>query len=177
MTHREKLREDLHTIFRAALKAVDPREAIRAHVQRDGDHLRVGHRAYDLNAYTTLSVVGMGKASAAMAATLEELLGERISGGHVIVKYGHGEPLRRVTLHEAGHPIPDEAGVRAARTLIEFVKGRGPQELIICLISGGGSALSPAPSDGITLTEKQEMTRMLLACGATIHEINALRKH
>ena len=177
MTHREKLREDLHTIFRAALKAVDPREAMRAHVQRDGHHLRVAHRVYDLDAYTAVAVVGVGKAGAAMAATLEELLPERISGGHVIVKYGHGVPLRRVTLHEAGHPIPDEAGVRAARTLIEFVKGRGPQELIICLMSGGGSALSPAPGDGITLAEKQEMTRLLLACGATIHEINALRKH
>ncbi|MBI3329830.1 MAG: glycerate kinase, partial [Nitrospinae bacterium] len=123
------------------------------------------------------SVVGMGKAGAAMAAALEEVLGERISGGHIIVKYGHGAPLRRVTLHEAGHPIPDESGVRAAHTLIESVRGCGPQELIICLISGGGSALSPAPSDGITLAEKQEMTRMLLACGATIHDINALRKH
>jgi hydroxypyruvate reductase len=112
-----------------------------------------------------------------MATAVEALLGDRIRGGHVIVKYGHGGPIKYVTLHEAGHPIPDEAGVRATRALIEFVRGRGPRELIICLISGGGSALSPAPSEGITLAEKQEATRLLLACGASIHEINALRKH
>jgi hydroxypyruvate reductase len=175
--NREALRDDLHTIFHAALQAVDPGEAIRTHVRRDGDRLWVSGREYDLGRYTALSLVGMGKAGAAMAAALEALLGERVRGGHVIVKYGHGAPLRRVTLHEAAHPIPDEAGVRATRALIDFVSGRGPDELIICLISGGGSALSPAPSDGITLVEKQEVTRLLLACGASIHEINALRKH
>jgi hydroxypyruvate reductase len=175
--NREALRDDLHTIFHAALQAVDPGEAIRTHVRRDGDRLWVSGREYDLGRYTALSLVGMGKAGAAMAAALEALLGERVRGGHVIVKYGHGAPLRRVTLHEAAHPIPDEAGVRATRALIDFVSGRGPDELIICLISGGGSALSPAPSDGITLAEKQEVTRMLLGCGASIHEINALRKH
>jgi hydroxypyruvate reductase len=175
--NREALRDDLHTIFHAALQAVDPGEAIRTHVRRDGDRLWVSGREYDLGRYTALSLVGMGKAGAAMAAALEALLGERVRGGHVIVKYGHGAPLRRVTLHEATHPIPDEAGVRATRALIDFVSGRGPDELIICLISGGGSALSPAPSDGITLAEKQEVTRLLLGCGASIHEINALRKH
>lgn len=177
MKNREALRDDLHTIFHAALQAVDPGEAIRTHVRRDGDRLWVSGREYDLVRYTALSLVGMGKAGAAMAAALEALLGERVRGGHVIVKYGHGAPLRRVTLHEAAHPIPDEAGVRATRALIDFVSGRRPDELIICLISGGGSALSPAPSDGITLAEKQEVTRLLLGCGASIHEINALRKH
>jgi hydroxypyruvate reductase len=119
----------------------------------------------------------MGKAGAAMALAVEAVLGDRLHGGHVIVKYGHRAPVTRVTLHEAGHPIPDEAGVRATSTLIGFVTGHGPRALIICLISGGGSALSPAPVEGITLAEKQEVTRLLLACGATIHEINALRKH
>jgi hydroxypyruvate reductase len=112
-----------------------------------------------------------------MAIAVEGLLGDRLRGGHVIVKYGHGGPATHVTIHEAGHPIPDEAGVRATRTLIDFVVGRGPRELLICLISGGGSALSPAPVEGLTLAEKQEVTRLLLACGATIHEMNALRKH
>jgi glycerate 2-kinase len=175
--HREELRQDLHAIFRAALKAVDPGEAIRTHVRRDGQQLHVADRVYDLRQYDALYVIGVGKAGAAMAMAIEALLGDRIHGGQVIVKYGHGGPVKYVTLHEAGHPIPDEAGVRATRILIEFVRGRGPRELIICLISGGGSALSPAPVDGITLTEKQEATRLLLACGATIHEINALRKH
>lgn len=175
--YRKDLREDLHTIFRAALKAVDPGESIRTHVHLDGPRLHVAERQYDLSQYDALSVIGMGKAGAAMAVAIEDILGKRVSGGHVIVKYDHVAPVRRVTLHEAGHPIPDEAGVAATRTLIEFVQGRGARELLICVISGGGSALSPAPVEGITLAEKQDVTRLLLACGATIHEINALRKH
>jgi glycerate 2-kinase len=175
--HRDELRHDLHTIFQAALTAVDPGEAIRTHVRREGDQLHIADHTYDLRQYDALYVTGIGKAGAAMAIALEALLGDRLHGGHVIVKYGHGGPVTRVTLHEAGHPIPDEAGIRATRTLIDFVTARGPRELLICLISGGGSALSPAPVDGITLAEKQEVTRLLLACGATIHEINALRKH
>jgi glycerate 2-kinase len=174
---REELRHDLHMIFRAALRAVDPGEAIRTQVRREGDQLFVADRMYDLHQYDTLSVIGVGKAGAAMASAVEALLGDRVRGGHIIVKYGHGGPVTQVTVHEAGHPIPDEAGVQATRTLIDFVTGRGPRELLICLLSGGGSALSPAPVEGITLAEKQEVTRLLLACGATIHEINALRKH
>jgi glycerate 2-kinase len=174
---REELQQDLHAIFQAALQAADPGEAIRMHVRREGDQLHVADQTYDLRQYDALSVIGVGKAGAVMAIAVEGLLGDRLHGGHVIVKYGHGGPARHVTIHEAGHPIPDEAGVRATRTLIDFVSGRGPRELLICLISGGGSALSPAPVEGITLAEKQEVTRLLLACGATIHEINALRKH
>jgi glycerate 2-kinase len=175
--HRDELRQDLHTIFQAALQAVDPGEAIRTHVRREGDQLYMANRTYDLRQYDALYVIGVGKAGAAMAIAVEALLGDRLRGGHVIVKYGHGGPVTHVTLHEADHPIPDDAGVRATRTLLDFVNERGPRELLICLISGGGSALSPAPVEGITLAEKQAVTRLLLACGATIHEINALRKH
>jgi glycerate 2-kinase len=174
---REDLQHDLHAIFQAALKAVDPGEAIRTHVRREGDQLHVADRPYDLRQYDAVYAVGIGKAGAAMALAVEALLGDRLRGGHVVVKYGHGGPLKQVTVHEAGHPVPDEAGVRATRTLIDFVKDRGSRDLLVCLISGGGSALSPAPVDGITLAEKQEVTRQLLACGATIHEINAVRKH
>jgi hydroxypyruvate reductase len=174
---REELRQDLQTIFQAALTAVDPGEAIRTHVRREGHQLHVADRTYDLRQYDALYIIGVGKAGAAMAVAIEGLLGDRLHGGHVIVKYGHGGPVTYVTLHEAGHPIPDEAGLRATRILMDFVTGRGPRELLICLLSGGGSALSPAPVEGITLGEKQEATRLLLACGATIHEINALRKH
>jgi glycerate 2-kinase len=174
---REELRDDLYAIFQAALQAVDPGEALHTHVRREGNQLNVADRTYDLRQYDALYVIGVGKAGAAMAIAIEALLGDCLRGGHVIVKYSHGRPVKHVTLHEAAHPIPDEAGVRATRTLIDFVKGRGPRELLICLISGGGSALSPAPAEDITLPEKQEVTRLLLACGATIHEINALRKH
>jgi hydroxypyruvate reductase len=146
-------------------------------MRREGNQLHVDDRTYALSQYDALYLVGMGKAGAAMAVAVEKMLGDRLCGGHVIVKYGHGGPVAHMTLHEADHPIPDEAGLRATRTLLDFVERRGPRELLICLISGGGSALSPAPVEGITLAEKQEVTRQLLACGATIHEINALRKH
>jgi hydroxypyruvate reductase len=177
LKRRQELRQDLQTIFHAGLQAVDPGAAIRTHLQRQDHQLHVADRSYDLSHYDAISVIGMGKAGAAMAIAVERMLGDRLSGGHVIVKYGHGGPVAQVSVHEAAHPIPDEAGVRATRTLLDFVHGRGPRDLLICLISGGGSALSPAPVPGITLAEKQEVTRLLLACGATIHEINALRKH
>jgi hydroxypyruvate reductase len=175
--HREKLRQDLQAIFQAALRAVEPGAAIRRHMRCEDDRLHIADHTYDLRQYDGLYVIGVGKAGAAMASAIEALIGDHLLGGHVIVKYGHGGPVERVTLHEAGHPIPDEAGVRATHTLIDFVSKRGPRDLVLCLISGGGSALSPAPIEGITLAEKQEVTRLLLACGASIHEINALRKH
>jgi hydroxypyruvate reductase len=174
---REQLRQDLQAIFQAALQAVDPGAAICTHVRREGNQLYVADRTYVLDHYDAVYVIGMGKAGAAMAMAVENMLGDRLRGGHVIVKYGHGGPLAHVTLHEADHPIPDQAGVRATGGLLDFVQHRGPRDLLICVISGGGSALSPAPVDGITLAEKQEVTRLLLGCGATIHEINALRKH
>jgi len=175
--HREKLRQDLQAIFQAALRAVEPGAAIRRHMRCEDDRLHIADHTYDLRQYDGLYVIGVGKAGAAMARAMEELLGDRLRGGHVIVKYGHGGPVKRVILHEAGHPIPDEAGVRATHTVIDFVSTRGPRDLVLGLLSGGGSALSPAPIEGITLAEKQEVTRLLLACGATIHEINAVRKH
>ena len=112
MKHREELRQDLQAIFQAALQVVDPGEAIRAHVQREGNQLRVADRTYDLSQYDALYLIGMGKAGAAMAIAVEKMLGDRLRGGHVIVKYGHGGPVAHATLHEADHPIPDEAGVQ-----------------------------------------------------------------
>ena len=146
MKSRKGLRDDLHTIFRAALRAVDPGQAIRAQLHRDGHRLHVSDHEYDLRQYEGVYVVGMGKAGAAMAGAIEDVLGTRVGGGHVIVKYGHGAPVQHVTVHEAGHPIPDEAGVRATRTLMAFVRGRGPRDLIICLLSGVGRPCPPPPA-------------------------------
>jgi len=143
----------------------------------EGGRLRIADRAFDLDRLRRLVVVGAGKASARMALALEELLGDRITKGAVSVKYGHGEPLRRVRVFEAGHPVPDEAGVRAARDILAAVEGSTPEDLVIALISGGGSALLPLPAQGITLEQKQRVTEELLRCGATIHELNAVRKH
>ena len=124
-----------------------------------------------------LVVVGGGKASGAMAAAVEEALGDRIAEGLVAVKDGYLAPTRRVRLVEAGHPVPDERGAAAAREIHALVSAAGEDDLVLVLISGGGSALIPAPTPPVTLEEKQALTRLLLAAGATIGELNAVRKH
>jgi glycerate 2-kinase len=122
-------------------------------------------------------VVGAGKASGAMAATVEEALGDRVSGGVVAVKDGHLAPTRRIRLLEAGHPVPDERGAGAARAIVELARSAERDDLVLVLISGGGSALTPAPAPPVTLADKQAVTRLLLAAGATITQLNAVRKH
>ncbi|MFC1575298.1 glycerate kinase [Gemmatimonadota bacterium] len=171
------LRNDVLAIFQAGLLAADPRKAMERHLIRDGEALLVEGVPYPLDQFSGIRVVGMGKASAAMAQTLEEILGSRISGGAINVKYGHGRPLERIRVQEAGHPIPDGAGVEGTREILRLLEDSSTRELVFCLISGGGSALSPAPAGDLTLEDKQEVTRHLLGSGATIHEINAIRKH
>ena len=122
-------------------------------------------------------VAGMGKAGGAMAAAVEEAWGDRIAGGLVAVKDGCLAPTRRVRLAEAGHPVPDERGAAAAEAIRALASAAGAGDLLLVLISGGGSALTPAPVPPISLADKQQVTRLLLAAGATINEINAVRKH
>ncbi|MGP7971132.1 MAG: glycerate kinase, partial [Desulfobaccales bacterium] len=167
----------LEEIFRAGLKAVDPEEAIRRHVQLAGDHLLVGGHSYPLASFKRIIVTGFGKGAAPMAKALEEILGDRLTEGWVTVKYGHGIPLKKVQVMEAGHPIPDEPGLKATRFILDHLQGCTEEDLVLCVFSGGGSALSPAPRAPLELSEKQETTRLLLDCGATIFEINSLRKH
>ncbi len=172
-----KLRRDALAIFRAALIAADPVEAIKRYVRVDGNRLTAGKRRYDLDRFENVWVVGAGKAGAAMTAAIERLLGKRISGGVVNVKYGHLAKVKRVELNECGHPVPDEAGVRGAQRIAGIASAAGEHDLVICVISGGASALMPAPAAPVTLAEKQATTKLLLASGANIHEINAVRKH
>jgi len=163
-------------IFRAALAAADPQEAVLRHLKFDGCTLVVGRRKYSLANFDRIQVIGAGKAASAMTRAVERLLGRRISGGWINVKDGHAGPLRRVQQQECGHPVPDARGVEGARRIAEIAANAGPRDLLIAVISGGASALTPAPSS-MTLAEKQELTKALLACGATIHEINTVRKH
>ncbi len=172
-----RAREDAATIFKAALKAVDSTAALRRHVERRRNNLAIGDRAYDLNEFRNVFVIGAGKASAAMAQPLEEILGERLTAGFINVKYGHSKTLRRVHVNEASHPVPDEAGLRGAEEIIRLLRRTEEKDLVIFLISGGGSALLPAPAEGLTLKDKQHVTKLLLDCGATIHEMNTIRKH
>ena len=161
----DKLRKAAALIFRAALKAADPAEAVRRHF--------TAPRA----SYERIFVVGAGKAATPMAQAVERILGKRIAGGLINIKHGHAGKLRRIEQNECGHPIPDEAGVRGAQRIAAIARDATARDLVLCLISGGGSALMPLPAPPLTLAEKQETTNLLLACGATIHEINAVRKH
>jgi hydroxypyruvate reductase len=122
-------------------------------------------------------VVGMGKAGGAMAAAVEDAWGDRIADGLVVVKDGCAVPTRRIRLVEAGHPVPDARGAAAASEIRALAGRAGLDDLLLVLISGGGSALAPAPAPPISLVDKQQVTRLLLAAGATINEINAVRKH
>lgn len=171
------LRNDARCIFDAALHAADPAAAIRRHVVREGNRLNIGGRVCDLDRFENVCVVGAGKAGSAMAGAMESLLGDRLTGGLVNVKYGHSIPLQRVKVVEAGHPIPDAAGVDGTEKIVELLAPLGEGDLVFCLLSGGGSALLPLPAEGVTLEEKQAVTELLLQCGATINETNTVRKH
>jgi glycerate 2-kinase len=156
---------------------VDPVEAINRHVAVKDHMLRIGERQLDLKDYDRILVVGAGKAGAPMAKAMENLLGNRIADGVVVIKDGHGLPLKKIKVCEASHPVPDARGVKATQKILSLVEKAGKRDLVICLISGGGSALLIAPVQGISLEDKQNATKRLLACGATIHEFNTVRKH
>jgi len=162
-------------IFRAALRAADPVRAVLRHVRREGEVLIAGERRYDLSSFRNIYVIGAGKASARMAVAVERLLGRRITAG--LVNAPNSAKLRRIEINQAGHPIPDRRGVAGAKRIARIASEAGAGDLIICLISGGASALLPLPAPPVTLAEKQKTTRLLLHCGANIHEINCARKH
>lgn len=171
------LRNDAVAIFREGVAAADPVQAIRRNLRLQESTLIAGATRYRLDQYRRIFVVGAGKASAAMARGLEQLLGRRITGGLINVKDGHTARLRRIEINECSHPQPDARGVDGARRIAEIARSASDDDLIVSVISGGGSALLPLPAAGLSLKDKQETTRALLECGATIHEINAVRKH
>ena len=172
--------EAITRVMAAALEAVDPEQAVRACLHREGDLLEVAGKRYHLDQFRDVWVVGAGKAGYPMALAASEVLAGRVSGGLVITKDGHapGIPLPGgIVLRESSHPIPDERGVQAALEMAEWIGRSGPDDLVVCLISGGGSALMPLPAPGIGLEDLQRTTAALLACGASIDQINAVRKH
>ena len=171
------MRAHAQEMFDAAIQAVDAEQCVRRFVKLDGETLRIGDETYDLAQYDRLLIVGMGKASPQMGVALEDILGERISDGLINTKYEHSEPLKHIEVVECGHPVPDEAGVEGASRILDLLDGADEKTLVICAISGGGSALTPAPVEGVSLADKQETTRLLLECGANIVELNAIRKH
>ncbi len=173
----EQSRQAAQAIWQAALAAGDVTPLLERHLHLDGSRLTAGTLDVDLDTVDRLIVLGCGKAGASMARAVEERLGDRVRDGFVVVKDGYAIPTRRIRVAEAGHPVPDSRGVAASRELLAAAGAAGPRDLIIFLVSGGGSALTPAPAPPVTLDEKQAMTRALLAAGATIGELNTVRKH
>jgi hydroxypyruvate reductase len=171
------------SILKASLAAVEPARAIPERVGLRQDLLTVkgpGNRnavKLNLRQYNSLYILGAGKAAAAMAAACEKILGGRIRQGLVVTKYGHGRVLKHIRVVEAGHPVPDRAGREGAREMLSFLRQAGKGDLIIFLTSGGCSALLPAPVPSVPLKDKQKLTGLLLRSGATIQEINTVRKH
>lgn len=160
------LRRDARSIFQAALAAADPSRAVEKHL-----------RAIDYDRFRNVFVVGAGKAGASMAKAAERVLGRRIAAGFVNVKHVQGVRLRRIRLNQSGHPEPDSRGMDGARQIAAIAQSAERGDLVICLISGGASALMPLPAPPVTLEEKRAVTALLLAAGADIHQFNTVRKH
>lgn len=167
----------LHKLLKAGLDAADPYQALLKTLSLHGHSLRVGRRTFDLSHTKRVIAVGAGKASARMAQALEVVLGDQLEDGLVVVKTGHSLATKRTTVLEAGHPIPNRAGLIATERLRCLAKSLASRDLLIVLLSGGASSLLPAPVTGVTLADKQKTTQLLLRCGATINEINVVRKH
>jgi len=177
------LREQAVEIFLAGVTAADPRRAVRGYLVAEGDDLLVLTAAGTVRVGLPrpgagrVIVLGAGKGSAPMARAVEEILGARVWGGAVCVKDGHGIPLERIEVLEAAHPVPDGRGVQAAERILGLAREAGPDDLVISVLSGGGSALLTLPAPGISLEDLRALTDLLLSCGASIGEINVLRKH
>jgi len=178
----EEMRDMAKAVFLKAVSAVDPYQRLKEIAHIDKNRLIIGveevsEKVFDLNEFERIFLVGTGKASSSMAQAIEEIFGGRITKGLITTKYGHALPLRFTEIIEAGHPLPDPKGLEGARKIKDLLTNTGPKDLVLFLISGGGSALLPLPADKITLEEKQELTQFLLDCGADIKEINTIRKH
>ncbi|HSQ79295.1 MAG TPA: glycerate kinase [Candidatus Bathyarchaeia archaeon] len=169
--------EDAEAIWRAALAAVDPWTLVRASVERQGDRLKVKDREIDLAAFERVFLICVGKAAAAMGEALAAILDERLTAGLVVVPWPVGAESSRLEYLEASHPIPDSRSVEAARRALEIASQAGEKDLVLVGLSGGGSALLALPAEGVTLDKKRRLTDDLLRAGATIQELNVVRKH
>lgn len=176
-------KNNLKKIIRSAIKAVDPHSSLRRLIAKEGPVITIknnGHYyEYDLETYKNIWVVGCGKAACPMTHAIDNLLGEKITGGMVVTKYGHtgNIPPVHIEIAEAGHPQPDQNSVKYTQKVYKILEKAGKNDLIIGLISGGGSTLWTFPAKTISLDDLQKTSAVLLESGVEIHEINAIRKH
>jgi glycerate 2-kinase len=165
------------SIFKAAIESVLPGKMIRGHVSINGSSLFIFHLHFSLYDIKNIYVIGAGKASAIMAKEIENILEERITAGQIVVKYGHSCNLKYCRVSEGGHPLPDANGYEATKKILELAKRAGKDDLVICLISGGGSALLADTPENLSLNDIAILNSTLLKSGADIKEINTVRKH
>ena len=178
MPQKTSLRSDAKAIFQAALSAAHAGNAVRAHLSLSGGILKAGAHRFPLRAFDRIFLISIGKAAVEMAAAVEAICGKLLTGGLAITKHGHAQRrLRRIPVVEAGHPIPDAAGIRAAHQVRGLLRELNARDLLLVTVSGGASALLSAPADPITLAAKQKTTNLLLRAGADIFQLNAVRKH
>jgi hydroxypyruvate reductase len=175
VTSRGDDRAILEALFRAGLEAADPAAAVRRAIRVAGSEVGIARDSVPRGA--RFVVVAAGKAAGPMASALEASIGDRIARGVAVTKDGHGVPLRRIALREAGHPIPDARGENAAREALALAESARPDEVLIVALSGGASALLACPVPGLTLRDLAATTGELLRSGADIEELNAVRKH
>lgn len=161
----------------AALRAVNPYTLIHNQLIVEKGKLFVADQTIDLNAFDRTYILGAGKAAAPMAKAMEELLGTHLTDGAVVTKYGHGTALKKVHLYEAAHPVPDQNTLNSSKFLAEMARNAGANDLVFFLLSGGGSALFELLPEVISLDDLKKLNQELLACGASIEEINTVRKH
>lgn len=164
-------------IFLAGIEIVKPDILIPHFVSLENDVLKIENHRFQLAEIKNIYLTGAGKASALMAKAIENILGSRISSGHIVTKYGHAVPLKYAFVTEAGHPVPDENGVKGTENILSIVNKASKDDLVICVISGGGSALLTDIPDGCTLNDLKILTDLLLKSGANINEMNCIRKH
>ena len=173
MNHREIAEQ----IFLAGVEGVLPKNLINREMSLAGNMLNIGDLSFHLEAIKNIYVIGAGKATAMMAIEVEKILGDRIKGGHIVVKYGYSCRLNYIQVTEAGHPVPDSNGLKATQEILKIAGMADSSDLVICLISGGGSSLLYDIPEGCSHEDMMKLTELLLNCGACISEINAVRKH
>ena len=164
-------------IFFAGVNGVLPEKLMQSQVKLSGDLLQVAEKRFPLSRFRHIYVLAAGKAAASMSRGVEKVLGDKITNGHVVTKYGHGMNLNYLTLTEAGHPIPDAEGVKGTQKIVNIARKATEDDLVICLISGGASALMADFPEGVTLDDLKRTNELLTKCGADITEINTVRKH
>ncbi len=169
--------ESVAHILATALDAVDPKKAVQRFLHRDGTQLTIDRQIYELDEIHRVLLIGFGKASVPMGKAAAAILGDYLSDGILITKGPVNHQNFRIPIIEGAHPVPDQRSIEAGRRIKNLLSTTTDHDLLICLISGGGSALLVLPADGISLEDMQALTKSLLACGATINEINCLRKH